>query len=444
MSHFMVFKHPADPAKEAARQKELEKLQKARQKEEEKLAKEKEKKRQQVAGKSKKYGSGCFSTDGEDESAAEAASVNPSSESHLLVEVRSAWSTAHKVVFKDLPRLAKRMTIQNEEMGTLVESGRLLSVNILVHEEAPSSPPLSGREEALGPSSVGINSSSSLAVPDAVAAGGGRQGRANSIGSWEAWSGIENEDWIGKEAMRRRNKQLEQEEQKHREEIEANHRASPSPSPDPPASSSMNNLSSLFSHLGRELSADDLGVWTAVTNVVLTIVSQLEPRHIYKSTVRAFEELQNQNQIKQGSDHQGLLETIFTQTIGLQSRTFKVFSAIHQSILFPAIAHLHKYLYSDPRVGQLKDCRRADGWTVNVHLGAAIYVTHQRWEQNLLPVDHVEHFEVRWEMRLSFDKHMNNLRAVILRIQEIQFHPEATQAFKVQIRQVLSGSGYIV
>jgi hypothetical protein len=53
-------------------------------------------------------------------------------------------------------------------------------------------------------------------------------------------------------------------------------------------------------------------------------------------------------------------------------------------------------LYS--QIGQMKDVRRSDGWTVLVHCGEAIYVTHTRWEQSLHPLESAEHFEVQWEV----------------------------------------------
>lgn len=47
-------------------------------------------------------------------------------------------------------------------------------------------------------------------------------------------------------------------------------------------------------------------------------------------------------------------------------------------------------------------------------------------------------------MRLSFDKQLAALRAVILRIQELAFHQEATNEYRIKIKDVLAGSGYIV
>lgn len=188
----------------------------------------------------------------------------------------------------------------------------------------------------------------------------------------------------------------------------------------------------------------EVDTWQAVCNVVLTVIRLLEPAETLAKARAAFASAASS--VHAGSDHQSLLEDIFSAHIGLYSRTFKVFQAIHQSILFPAISYLHENLYSHPKIGNMKDVRRPDGWTVLIYIThhGAIYVTHQRWEQSLHPESDPRHFEVRWEMRLSFDREMQALRAVILRIQELRFSEGATPAYRQQIIDVLAGSGYIV
>jgi hypothetical protein len=210
-----------------------------------------------------------------------------------------------------------------------------------------------------------------------------------------------------------------------------------SPSPAPAAAGSSGGMVVVQS-------GGEVETWQAVCNVVLTVVQVLETPEVLSAAQQAFSAASRNMSV--GSDHQSILEEIFTSHIGLYSRTFKVFQAIHQSILFPAIAYLHSKLYSsrDGLVGTLKDVRRSDGWTVEIYVGAAVYVTHQRWEQSLHPTDSPLHFEVRWEMRLSFDLQLQQLRAVILRIQELRFHEQATADYKRLITEVLTGSGYIV
>jgi hypothetical protein len=44
----------------------------------------------------------------------------------------------------------------------------------------------------------------------------------------------------------------------------------------------------------------------------------------------------------------------------------------------------------------------------------------------------------------SFDKQMTQLRAVILRIQELRFHRDVSAEYKALIEAVLSGNGLLV
>jgi hypothetical protein len=318
--------------------------------------------------------------------------------SPLLLEVRSAWSTASKVVFKDLPRLAKRTSIQTEEMGTLIDSGRIVKIPKPVQIlplAAPAAAPVSTR------SSSRIGRSHSFTLPAASASSSSSSSSAASASastftsaplthssllpssSWESWSGLENEPWVVKEQQRRifleererkRRRELEQYGGAIREEAAADEERKQDAQMDANEARREANLASpepAVPYVDTHLSAPDVDTWQAVCNVLLCCLEQLEPTEVAFAARSALAVATSS--MHQGSDHQSVLESIFTEYIGLQSRTFKVWQSIHQSILFPAIAHLHKQLYSHPRIGNLKDCRRSDGWTVLIHIGAAIY-----------------------------------------------------------------------
>lgn len=55
-----------------------------------------------------------------------------------------------------------------------------------------------------------------------------------------------------------------------------------------------------------------------------------------------------------------------------------------------------------------------------------------------------QHFEVRWELRCSFDRAMKELRASFLRIEELTFHPHATKQRKTEVQETLRGFGYMI
>jgi hypothetical protein len=98
----------------------------------------------------------------------------------------------------------------------------------------------------------------------------------------------------------------------------------------------------------------------------------------------------------------------------------------------------------------MKDVRRADGWIVNVELGSEFAaVTHRRWEQNLQPETSPEHFEVCWEMRVSFDSHVTRPTAVDLRIRQVRCHQDMKPELRKKIEDTLRGNvfcthGYIL
>ena len=116
------------------------------------------------------------------------------------------------------------------------------------------------------------------------------------------------------------------------------------------AGPSAGGLSAPFQDLS--LSSGEVDTWQAVCNVVLTCVELLEPTETLAAARSAF--ALAASSMSAGSDHQGLLEDIFTKSIGTHTKTFRIFQAIHQSILFPAIAFLHENLYSKMQTPNMK------------------------------------------------------------------------------------------
>lgn len=82
--------------------------------------------------------------------------------------------------------------------------------------------------------------------------------------------------------------------------------------------------------------------------------------------------------------------------------------------------------------------------SVQIYVGKAISITHTRWEQSLHPPASPLHFEVCWEVRLSFDVRLTELKAALMRIQDIKFNEAATDEYKSDIRKALTGNGYII
>jgi len=182
-------------------------------------------------------------------------------------------------------------------------------------------------------------------------------------------------------------------------------------------------------------------LWASISNIVKTVAFTLEDDKKAGEIAATMDSIRST--ITASSDLETVLEKVFRNTIGLQSKTSRVFKATHQSILFPAIFYLRSKVYGE-EVGTMKDVRRADGWTIQIQLGSANSVTHTRWEQSLAAPGSPDHFEVQWEMRLTFDKAMEDLRACFLRIQDLKFSETMTSERKDQLLWILRGGGYIV
>ena len=297
----------------------------------------------------------------------------------LLVETRRAWRLANKVVSKDVPRLAKRMSVIDDKR-VCVLWGRTVQEEQV---DRATKPRLSV--------SVSLSQQQALAEEEAAASSHSRA-------------------------------------QKDDEKQAA--------SADPPSPKSRVKGKEVV-----EAELPDITTWQAITNVVLAVAEHLESPATLARTREHFHRIALT--LTPHTDLEAPLSDVLNQTLGLASPTFAVFRATHQSILFPAVYSLKTQLYT--QVGAMKDVRRHDGWQVEIYIGdGRVWITHVRREQSMEAEDSVTHFEVEWEIRLSFDRAMEECRAVFLRIQDLTFHPQMPRERKQQIVQVLKGAGYIV
>ena len=294
----------------------------------------------------------------------------------LLVETRRAWRLANKVVSKDVPRLAKRMSVIDDKR-VCVLWGRTVQADEVDRATKPR------------PSvSASLSQQQALAEEEQLAAAA---------------------DPSQQQSPRDDEKQL--------------HAADP-PSP----------VSRVKGKEVLESELPEIGTWQAIANVVLAVAQHLEPPDTLARTREHFHRVALT--LTPHSDLEAPLSDVLNQSLGLSSATFAVFRATHQSILFPAVYSLKTQLYT--QVGAMRDVRRHDGWQVEIYIGdGRVWITHVRREQSMDADDSVTHFEVEWEIRLSFDRAMEECRAVILRIQDLSFHAQMPRERKQQIVQVL-------
>jgi len=181
--------------------------------------------------------------------------------------------------------------------------------------------------------------------------------------------------------------------------------------------------------------------WKTIANVIETVANRLEDDATQAKISKGLDDIVSE--LGSSFDIELTLEEAFKKFIGLDSKTGRIFRATNQSILFPAILHLRQQVYGE-EVGMTKDVRRPDGWVIKIQLGDANFVTHTRWEQSIAEPGSPEFFEVQWEIRLSFDKAMSDVKAVFLRIMDLKFSDSMSKERKETLKNILRGDGYIV
>jgi len=181
--------------------------------------------------------------------------------------------------------------------------------------------------------------------------------------------------------------------------------------------------------------------WRTISNVIETVAFRLEDEETQAKIIKGLGETAEAH--GPSFDIELALEEAFKKYIGLDSKTGRIFRATNQSILLPAILYLRQRVYGE-EVGLTKDVRRPDGWVIKIQLGDANFVTHTRWEQSIAEPGSPEFFEIQWEIRMSFDRAMTDVKAVFLRIMDLKFSESMPKERKELLKNILRGDGYIV
>jgi hypothetical protein len=68
-----------------------------------------------------------------------------------------------------------------------------------------------------------------------------------------------------------------------------------------------------------------------------------------------------------------------------------------------------------------KDVRTPEGWRILIRLGDVVQVIHRRIEQSLDEFgDTTNHFEFEWEVLISFDRNLEQLRSASIRVNRLK------------------------
>jgi hypothetical protein len=181
---------------------------------------------------------------------------------------------------------------------------------------------------------------------------------------------------------------------------------------------------------------EHLRVVRPIAKVVLDVARALES----KETVARFEVALKALADQRSGDLEAFMPDVWRGG-GEDSRTARVFKAIHQNIIFVGIYHIKTAL---PDV-MTRDVRSAEGWQIYVHiLPDVIVITHARREQALANVPETGYFWYEWQLRMIFDVQLTDMRAARLRIVNLGFGDKTTPEKRAEYSRRFGGGNIIL
>ncbi|MES1910177.1 MAG: hypothetical protein MHM6MM_002824 [Cercozoa sp. M6MM] len=168
----------------------------------------------------------------------------------------------------------------------------------------------------------------------------------------------------------------------------------------------------------------------------------------------ALQEAAEAHRPAENGDMQMALQALFQEPLaclegGMQSRIGSVLRAMPQTIIFPAMGALTQSMLQG---ALMKDVRTPFGWQIIVDkqsdwhgdTSSAISVTHRRWMQSLDSALALTHHSIQWELKITLDSTLSEIKAAILRVLRYKTHPDAPAEVVDRLRQITAGGSLII
>jgi len=179
-----------------------------------------------------------------------------------------------------------------------------------------------------------------------------------------------------------------------------------------------------------------------VAKVVMELATRLETEEQQVKIKQEFDRLLFNNSNHSFGDLESLMESLFKNVIGTDSKTARVLKAIHQNIILTGVFQLKSKVTMNTMT---RDVRTRDGWRINVFMGNnVVVVSHKRREQSLATAPKDEQYWFEWELRMTFDRELSSMESSVLKITDLEFDAEIKPHKKVQISRAFSSGNLIV
>jgi len=181
------------------------------------------------------------------------------------------------------------------------------------------------------------------------------------------------------------------------------------------------------------------GIMKEVARVIVELASRLEDE---ETQVKIQKKLGEVLQKEKFGDLEGTVGEIFVDAVGTNSKVARVLKAIHQNIIFIAVYQLKSKV---PMTSMTRDVRSREGWRVSVSFTkTVVLVTHKRREQSLATSPLDEQYWYEWELRMTFDKDVTEMLSANLKITDLQFDDNISPKKREEIKMALSFGNLIV
>jgi len=178
-------------------------------------------------------------------------------------------------------------------------------------------------------------------------------------------------------------------------------------------------------------------VWRQINKAVIGVASNVE-------TVEKVEEIREG--LTKYKNYEGELELamndLFENIIGPDSKTARVFKAIHQNILFVGCYELKTKITMNTMT---KDVRGPEGWRILISFTKdTCSVTHYKREESLATAPATERFWFEWKISMTFDKDMDDMQAAFLKVTNLGFVDGISEVKKAEITKMLCAGNLLI
>eukprot|EP01120_Amphizonella_sp_Union-15-10_P009063 TRINITY_DN3361_c0_g2_i1.p1 TRINITY_DN3361_c0_g2~~TRINITY_DN3361_c0_g2_i1.p1 ORF type:complete len:273 (-),score=43.67 TRINITY_DN3361_c0_g2_i1:39-857(-) len=167
----------------------------------------------------------------------------------------------------------------------------------------------------------------------------------------------------------------------------------------------------------------------AIERVINSVAAELETVEQQARIKESLTQLLSKNY---SGDTQPLVQKLFLETIGVNSKTARVFKAIHQNIISCCQYQIKSSVTNNGLM--TGDVRGPEGWQICVLFAHdVVNITHRRREKSLGQTEYQFWFE--WVLHMTFDKELQTLNAAVLKIVDLQFEGNPSPDIREEIEK---------